>query len=73
MLIFYTDQVLGKEFLPQAGESQLFLEASKDDYPEKLYVLYKKYNAGQRVNVPLMEFSEFQDKFATETNLNWKK
>jgi len=69
---FYTDQVLGKEFLPQAGESQLVLEASKEDYPAKLYVLYKKYNAGQKVNVPLMEFSEFQDKFAAETNLNWR-
>ena len=69
---FYTKQVLGEEFLPQAGEAQLFLEAKKSDYSEKLYDLYKKYNEGQKLDVPLMEFEEFQSKFDTETNLNWK-
>ena len=68
---FYTNQVLGEGFLPQAGESQLFLEARRDDYPEKLYELYKKHNAGQKMKVSLMGFEEFQVNL-TNTNLNFK-
>jgi hypothetical protein len=69
---FYAKQVFSEEFLPQAGEAQLFLEARKNDYPEKLYKLYAKYNKGQIKKTPLMEYEDFLNKFNTETNLNWK-
>ena len=69
---FYAKQIFSKEFLPQAGESQLFLEARKSDYPEKLYELYAKYNTGQIKKTTLLEYEDFLNKFNTETNLNWK-
>ena len=68
---FYTNQVMSKRFLPAQGETALFAEAKKDDYPEKLYELYKKHNAGQLRARNLMDYSVFQENFE-KINLNWK-
>ena len=62
---------MSKRFLPAQGETALFAEAKKDDYPEKLYELYKKHNAGQLRARNLMDYSVFQENFE-KINLNWK-
>ena len=68
---FYTNQIMRKRFLPTQGESALFLEAKQDDYPEKLYELYKKHNDGQLRARNLMDYSVFLENFH-KTNLNWR-
>lgn len=68
---FYAKKHLVSGFLPAGGESVLFAETRRSDYPEKLYKLYSDHNSGQLIQKPLMTYDEFLSEFE-KTSINWK-
>ena len=68
---FYTNQIMKKKFLPTGGEDVLFRETRENDFPQKLYEMYKKHNGGQLKTRNLMDYDVFLDNY-NNTNKNWK-
>jgi hypothetical protein len=68
---FYTVTVMNKSFIPPGGEGVLFQETRKNDFPEKLYQMYKKHNDGQLKIRKVMDYDVFLKNY-NNTNKNWK-
>lgn len=68
---FYTKKIMGEGFLPSSGEAGLFKETERDDFPQKLYEMYKDTNQGSSPRKSLLSFSDFMSEYEKKPQ-GWK-